>query len=188
MNKAAIHEAGHAIATIDAGALLYSCYIGRDLGRPNGHPHSAGHIHRGTQGDWQSAIITVSGAMSDFLHERGDRHVDMGRFFFLFHNAYKYSVDKRIFSKVDYPLWWAAKESKKILLKRWNHLERLIGHLSQPENHNRTIGAAELFQMSGCRLLDDRKLPLPKRKVQNWLERYHIAGYHQWLAIDSKRS
>lgn len=176
LKQVAIHEAGHVIATLAIGCLLYDAVIGTVKSRPR--PYSAGHISRGTQTARQSAVIGIAGAMSEYLHDR--REFSMTEFLDLF-AASKYACDQE--NCRSYSLAEAASESRQILLGRWDHLERLISKLEQPQNHNRVIEAAELFQMAGCRLLDSRKLPVPKRKVQATLVRYNDRGYHQWLQL-----
>jgi hypothetical protein len=177
-HEAAIHEAGHVIATLGTGCLLYDCTIGRT---EKSVKNSMGHISRGTQTDRQSAVIGISGAMSDFLHANKD--FDMDTFLRLFETKFEFSSDRT--NMRGYSPREAAYESKKVLLLRWEHLERLIEKLSQPRNHNRVIGAAELFQMASCRLLDSRKLPVAKRKVQTFLCHLTEVGYHQWSNLPS---
>jgi hypothetical protein len=179
----AIHEAGHAIATLDIGCLLYECYIGVHLSRTVKGATSGGSIYRGTDTPRQSAVIAVSGAMSDFLHK--DKVVNMDQFLHAFENEYRYSHDLTLSRKERFPLLNAALESKYVLLKRWRHLEFLIEKLSKPENQNRWIKAGELFQMAGCRLLDSRQLPVAKRKVYGRLIRLSDQGWHQWRDLKS---
>lgn len=175
--EVARHEAGHIIATLGIGCLLYDAVIGRVKDRSK--EHSMGHISRGTQTARQSAVIGISGAMSTHLHANKD--FNMTSFLDKFAADFQYSSD--VENCKGYPLADAAYESKRVLLLRWEHLERLIKKLSQPQNHNRIIGAAELFQWSGCRLLDSRKLPVARRKVRSRLNRFAEVGYHQWLSL-----
>lgn len=175
----ATHEAGHVIATLATGCLLYHCIIGHVKGESK--KNSMGYVSRGTNTHMyrQSAVIGVSGAMSEAMH--AGTEFNMTAFLDKFMVDYQYSSD--LTNCKGYSVADAAWESKRILEKRWEHLERLIGKLAEPQNRNRIIGAAELFQMSGCRLLDSRKLPVPKRRVQGRLDRYAEVGYHQWLQL-----
>lgn len=177
-HKVAIHEAGHVIATLDCGCLLYSCTIGTSK---HSVKNSAGHVYGGTQTIRQSAVIGIAGALSNWLHEKGRDDFNMTAFLDYFTTDSQYAND--LTDCKGYSLSDAAYECKKILLLRWGHLERLSGKLVLPANRNREIGAAELFQMTGCRLLDSRKLPVPKRKVQIAMDRFRERGYHQWLRL-----
>lgn len=192
VKDAAIHEAGHAIATLASGCILYHCIVGNVKGVST--ERSLGNVSRGTsKGDGhRSSVISVSGAMSTFLYE--SETVDMDVFLHTFQTAPEYSADRRHIGKTDadfhllegYPLLDAAHESKQVLLRRWGHVERLVWHLQRPQNYNRIIEAAEIFQMSGCRLLDSRLLPVPKRKVNQYFRNFcrkpivRGVGYHQW--------
>jgi hypothetical protein len=177
--EAAIHEAGHVIATLGTGCLLYHCIVGnvKGVSREN----SMGYVSRGTNThDYRrSAIIGVSGLMSESLYAADD--FNMTAFLDKFTVEYQYTTDMD--NCKGYSIAEAAWESKRVLEKRWKHLEKLIGKLSQSQNHNRIIGAAELFQMSGCRLLDSRKLPVSKRKIQGRMNHHTEVGFHQWLAF-----
>ncbi len=175
---ASIHEAGHVIATLTTGCLLYHCIVGNVKGESK--DNSLGTVSRGINtrqhGQRHSAVISISGAMSEYLHVH--KNFNLTEFLDMFATKAKYNSDIKNCEGYSWEL--AALESKRELLRRWENLERLIKKLKQPKNHNRVIGAAELFQMAGCRLLDSRKLPVPKRLVQGRINHYSDAGYYQW--------
>lgn len=173
IKRIAIHEAGHIIATLGTGCLLYSARIGPTKDRPQ----SGGHVYRGSQTDKQSAVIAISGIMSEYLYK--SPIVNISKLIVELATCKPYATD--LAHCHNYPLTPAAYEAQVCLEKRQGNLETLIGYLLLPKNQNRILSAAELFHMSRCRLLDSRKLPVPKRRIQTSQTRYTEAGYYRWL-------